>query len=254
MAFFDHTNADPTYLNACASRIAESLNNLLQTGQASSNYVQCTKDSSGNGYTAGIINFSTSNGNAWQVVNKYMASDSYGGEFDTYANEIDMYAKDGSSSTNSLDGFCSAWGKAANNATHAFINSQNDILNTNYFSPAAKAANSLGIKLDVTKAAILDSAIMDGSSSLGRIMLDTNNSINSTIEGNSGNYVMLYGLYKIDEIEWLKLFLKQRQKENSSDMPNVASYNYIIENNPYNWDGIYIAALDSSGEKIVISC
>ncbi|KAJ2398866.1 hypothetical protein GGI23_002992 [Coemansia sp. RSA 2559] len=259
MAFLGHANADSNYLGTCASTIVESLTSLLQNGKPSLNFGQCAKDSSGNGYSAGIVNFSTGNGDAWQVVKLYMHSSGYGGEFDAYADVIDTYASKGSgSSTSGLSGFCPAWEKAANSSNNnIFFECQDSVLSSNYFSPATTAANGLGIKFDVTKAAILDSAIVDGpgddSSSLGGIMVAVANSINETMTGNSGNSVMIYGKYHVDEIVWLKLFLQQRKKVNPSDKPNVASYNYIVANNPYNWDSS-IVALDSSGEKQTISC
>ncbi|KAJ2400571.1 hypothetical protein GGI23_001951, partial [Coemansia sp. RSA 2559] len=187
MAFLGHAIADSSYLGTCASNIVESLTSLLQNGKPSLNFGQCAKDSSSNGYSAGIINFSTGNGDAWQVVKLYMHSSGYGGEFDAYADVIDTYASKGSgSSTSGLSGFCPAWEKAANSSNNnIFFECQDSVLSSNYFSPATTAANGLGIKFDVTKAAILDSAIMDGpgddSSSLGGIMVAVANSINETM-------------------------------------------------------------------------
>ncbi|KAJ2554453.1 hypothetical protein EV175_002579 [Coemansia sp. RSA 1933] len=259
LAFIGNANADTSFLSTCASQLVDSLTNLLQTGKASSNFGQCAQDNSGNGYAAGIINFTTANGDAWQVVKLYMQSQGYTGEFDDYKDKIDTYASKGSgSSTNGLSGFCSAWEKAANVSMSAFLGCQDEVLSSVYYTPASTQATSLNLKTDVGKAVLVDTAIVDGpgsdSSSLGGLVLATLNSINGTITGDSGNNILIYGTYPVDEIEWIKLFLKERLKKNPADKANVASYEYIISNNSYYWDDDSISVLNANGGKKTLTC
>ncbi|KAJ2531891.1 hypothetical protein EV175_007191, partial [Coemansia sp. RSA 1933] len=159
------------------------------------------------------------------------------------------------STTSGFSGFCSAWKKAADNT--AFWTAQESVISSTYYTPAMKLAGKLGVSLDVTKAAIYDSAIVDGpdddSTSVGGIIDATNNSINEDISGSSNHTIMVNG-YKVDEIKWLELFLKQRESINSDDKANVASYNYIISNGDYSWSSGSITALDDSGNKRTIKC
>ncbi|KAJ2618991.1 hypothetical protein GGI26_006180, partial [Coemansia sp. RSA 1358] len=57
-------NARSATVSNCASEITEGLFNLLQSGQPALNFAQCSKDNSGNGYAAGIINFTMRSGDA----------------------------------------------------------------------------------------------------------------------------------------------------------------------------------------------
>ncbi|KAJ2091802.1 hypothetical protein IW138_001491, partial [Coemansia sp. RSA 986] len=256
-ALFDGALAKSASLSTCAAEITESLNNLLQSGQEGINFAQCSKDNSGNGYAAGMINFTTGSGDAWNVVKVYMDSDGYDGEFDAFANDIDTYVKGTGGQTSGLGGFCTAWGKAANNGS-AFWNAQSSVLTSTYYNPAMKLAGKLGASFDVTKAAIYDSAIMDGpgngGSSVGGIIDATNENINNNTSGSSGNTLTINGKYKVDEIKWLQIFLKQRTETNSDNQANADSYNAIIDDGNYNWDGDSITALDDSGDKHKIKC
>ncbi|KAJ1667895.1 hypothetical protein IW140_005694 [Coemansia sp. RSA 1813] len=245
-------------MSSCGAQIAASLNNLLQSGQEGINFAQCSKDNSGNGYAAGMINFTTGSGDAWNVVKVYMGSKGYGGEFDAFADDIDTYVKGTGGKTSGFSGFCTAWVKAADNPSNAFWNAQSSVLGSTYYEPAMAFAGDLGVSLDVTKAAIYDSAIVDGpddgGSSVGGIIDATNKGIDQDISGSSGNTLTINGKYKVDEIKWLQLFLKQRTETNSSDKVNAASYNAIIDEGTYNWDSDSITALDYNGKKHTIKC
>ncbi|KAJ2559316.1 hypothetical protein EV175_000403 [Coemansia sp. RSA 1933] len=257
VALFEGAQAKSASLSTCAADITESLNNLLQSGQAATNFAQCSEDNSGNGYAAGMINFTTGSGDAWEVIKAYMDSDRYSNEFAAYADNIDTYVKGTGSTTSGFSGFCSAWKKAADNT--AFWTAQESVTSSTYYTPAMKLAGNLGVSLDVTKAAIYDSAIVDGpgddSTSVGGIIDATNNSINEDMDvsGSSNHTIMVNG-YKVNEIKWLELFLKQRVSTNSDNKANAASYNYIISNGDYSWSSDSITALDDSGNKHTIKC
>ncbi|KAJ1989771.1 hypothetical protein GGI25_004700 [Coemansia spiralis] len=250
-------DAAPSSMSNCVTQFSETIINLLQNGQESTNFAQCTKDNSGNGYAAGVINFTTGSGDAWRVIKTFMSMKGYANEFDEYKDNIDTYIQGNDGSTEGLDNFCDGWKKASDNKSNSFWNAQETILGTEYYKPAQKQTSNLKIALDVTKAAVLDSAIVDGpgsgKTSMGGIIKTTNNMINKDIKGDSGSTLSING-YNVDEIAWLKLFLKRRTTVNSGSKPNVNAYNQIIKDREYSWDTSTLVVQDDSGEEHTLQC
>ncbi|KAI9506367.1 hypothetical protein GGI25_006108 [Coemansia spiralis] len=183
-----------------------------------------------------------------------MGMNSYSGELDTYKGKIDTYVDGTGGAASGFSGFCAAWKKAADNE---FQNAQSSIVTEVYYAPAMKLAGKLNVTLDVTKAAIFDSVIVDGpgssGSNVGGIISDTNDSIKKNTTGGSKHNLMI-GEYKIDEIKWLKIFLNQRVEANPGSKASAASYNYIISHEEYEWSSGAITALDDSDNKQTIKC
>ncbi|KAJ1804964.1 hypothetical protein LPJ75_005449, partial [Coemansia sp. RSA 2598] len=96
-------------LSGCAKNLAFQLTNVFQVGQIKFQYSNCEKDDEGKGYAAGIANFCTGTGDAWQVVQAYHNITGGNDEFSKLDSVLAERAKTGSGSTAGLTDFCKIW-------------------------------------------------------------------------------------------------------------------------------------------------
>ncbi|KAJ2453939.1 hypothetical protein EV183_001895 [Coemansia sp. RSA 2336] len=253
ISLFSHAFAEST--NKCSSEIEWRLVYFFQTGEASLPYMPCHKDNSGNGYSSGIVNFSTRNGDALQVIKQYKESFIYAGEFDKYLDTLQKYADNYDGSTEGLEGYCDVWETAS--VDPPFWQAQRDIEDKMYGKPASDQAKKLGIQLPVVKAAIHDTAIArgpkGGSTTLEGIISATNKKFSKDTDGPSGETISISG-YKVDEIAWLEEFLAVREAIGSSnDKTSIKTFRYLIKEKEFYFTG-NIKAYDWNNKLTTIRC
>ncbi|KAJ2705988.1 hypothetical protein FB645_001965 [Coemansia sp. IMI 203386] len=243
-------------LSGCPQNLAIQLTNVFQIGQISFQYSNCEKDSAGNGYVAGIANFCTGTGDAWDVVQAYHKITGGNDEFTSLDNVLAERAEASSGSTSGLSEFCPIWQSLATN--QKFWSAQGTVFESLYFNPSQKLADSLGLKLSVSQAAFYDTAISlgagNGSGSLGGIIKATNKKVTKDVSGDSGSTLEING-HSIDEIEWLNMFFDTRAKYEDEGDSNISilSYKYIIEKGEYTWDH-EIEVLNNEGDVGSVTC
>ncbi|KAJ2827993.1 hypothetical protein IWW50_001610 [Coemansia erecta] len=230
---------------------------LYQTGSTALNFANCEKDSGGSGYASGIVNFTTRNGDALKVIQEYLSynSGSYNGTFDEYLPTLKKYASKGSGSTKGLSGYCDAWEEAAQD--NLFWNAQSSVLSSEYNAPIQEYVDEIKIKFSVTRAILYDTAIVNGlgssDSDLGGIFKATNAAFYTSVEGDSGNSVVINNEYSVDELMWALKFLDIRESSSDSGSKNIAAYRSIIARNDLTWDKD-VTVEDSDGKEVTVSC
>ncbi|KAJ2378514.1 hypothetical protein IW150_000749 [Coemansia sp. RSA 2607] len=243
-------------LSDCSKNLAFQLTNLFQLDSIQFDYANCGADDTGNGYAAGIINFCTGTGDAWQVIEAYHKITGGNDEFTSLDKTLAAYAADGNGSTSGLEGFCNLWAKASKK--QEFMDAQNQVLEALYFNPSQEYADSNSLKLSVTQAQLYDTAISHGASNssngLGGMISLTNSRFSRDIPGNSTSTLQIGG-YNIDEIEWLKEFLNVRAGYSvEGDATNsIRAYALILQLQEYSWND-QITVLDNDDKQVVISC
>ncbi|KAJ2496711.1 hypothetical protein GGH96_005633, partial [Coemansia sp. RSA 1972] len=255
-AFSGAGHAAPvTEYSNCVDAIVMQLISLFQTGSVGQNFANCGKDDDGSGYASGIVNFTTRNGDALKVIEKFKTYSNYTGEFDDYMDTLQEYADSESGSTKNLDGYCDAW-KAASEKTN-FWTAQGNVVYNDYNVPSQEYVDEIGIKFSVTRAVLYDTAIVNGlgsgKSSLGGIFKATNAVFDSDVTGSSGNSVTVNDEYKVDEYVWLQKFLDIRESKSSAGSKNIEAYRSIVTRNDLNWSDS-VTVTDSDGEDVVIKC
>ncbi|KAJ1728769.1 hypothetical protein LPJ61_003863 [Coemansia biformis] len=258
-------------LSGCPQNLAFQLSNVFQSGYITFSYGACTTDSTTGVCRAGIANFNTNDGSAWNVIQIYHGITGGKDEFTKYDSVLQSNAKTntGGGSSDKLKGFCDAWRTAANRMS--FQSSQGSVFTDKYFDPSQTMADKLGLTLSISQAQLYDAAISHGVSSkksgLAGMIDTTNGNITKDISGVSGSMLEING-YKVDEIKWLQLFLKVRSSYSSAPgaQASIDSYTYMIKNmvatytnsdkkdrGVFQWSDS-IAILDNSGQSSEVNC
>ncbi|KAJ2605411.1 hypothetical protein H4R99_001140 [Coemansia sp. RSA 1722] len=244
-------------LSDCPKNLAFQLTNVFQVGQIKFQYSNCEKDDGGHGYAAGIANFCTGTGDAWDVVQTYHNITGGNDEFTKLDSVLADRAKSGSGSTSGLSEFCPIWQSLATN--QRFWSAQGSVFEKLYFNPSQKWADDLGLKLSVSQAALYDTAISRGASnstgSLGGIIKATNKKITADVSGGDSNSTLKINGHSIDEIKWLGKFLDVRANYEDEGQSNVhiKSFKYIIKLKEYNWEH-EIEVLNNQGKPGNVTC
>ncbi|KAJ1720558.1 hypothetical protein LPJ53_004837 [Coemansia erecta] len=243
-------------LTDCSKNLAFQLTNLFQLDSIQFDYANCGEDDTGNGFAAGIVNFCTGTGDAWQVIEAYHNITGGDDEFTSLDKTLAAYAEDGNGSTAGIENFCGLWAEASKK--QAFMDAQNQVLEALYFDPSQTYADSVNLTLSVTQAQLYDTAISHGASdsynSLGGMISLTNSRFSRDIPGNSTSTLQIGG-FNIDEIEWLKEFLNVRAGYSvEGDATNsIRAYILILQLQEYSWTD-QITVLDNDDKQVVISC
>ncbi|KAJ2787305.1 hypothetical protein GGI15_000855 [Coemansia interrupta] len=243
-------------LSDCSKNLAFQLTNVFQIGTIKFQYGNCEVDDGGHGYVAGIANFCTGTGDAWDVIQEYHNYTGGNDVFTQYDKVLAQRAKDESGSTAGLSGYCDAWQSAV--TSQKFWSAQGAIFDKLYFNPSQNFADNLGLKLSVSQAALYDTAISRGSSnstgSLGGIIKSTNAAFTANTPGDSNSTLKING-YSVDEIKWLSKFLTIRAKyeDKGAKSVNVLSFQYIIDKKEYVWTHD-IEVLNNEGKPGNLTC
>ncbi|KAJ2783507.1 hypothetical protein H4R18_001640 [Coemansia javaensis] len=218
-------------LSGCGRSLTFQHTNLFQFGQIQFSFSACTYDSTIGGYRAGVANFNTVDGSAWNVVKAYHAATDGSDELSPYDSWLQDPTQFSGSSRSS--GFCSAWKKAANNPD--FLTAQATVFSSKYLKPTQSAIDKQGLSLGISEALMYDTAITNGvgssQGSLGWLIANTNKQVLTDISGHSGNTLTVNG-FDVDEIAWVQLFLTQRSAYSSATATaaSTKSFRYMVTN------------------------
>ncbi|KAJ2715612.1 hypothetical protein H4R19_001104 [Coemansia spiralis] len=239
----------------CAFRITYQLIGYLNTGLIDGAEAECDAQT-GAGYAAGIGKFSTKSGNALAVVDQYIASPEYKGEFKDVHDALAKAATEHSVSTDGLSGFCPAWEKAAKSGD-SFHMAQVTVIRGSYEKPMLTLAKALKIKFPLTRAALLSTALANGlgdaQAGLGAVIAATNALFTHSVKGTSGNRVTI-GKFKVDEIVWLGKFLDTLDTLSAGvDTRTAEVFRDIIATGSYKLDSTTVFQ-GFDGKQVTLTC
>lgn len=189
--------------------VAEKLTSVFENGTTTLDYGYAEDLGDGRGITCGRAGYCTGTGDALEVVRKYTEKkpenilakylDSLI-KIENQRLETNENQSDTSLLTN-IGNFSSDWALAAQDK--AFIKVQDIVADELYFAPSQKMADSLGLKLPLSRAVLYDTIIQHGNGddpdSLLAIVKLTNKKAGGT------------PLAKVNEKKWLKHFLNIRR-------------------------------------------
>ncbi|KAJ2798597.1 hypothetical protein H4R21_003863, partial [Coemansia helicoidea] len=249
--------------------IALRITNVYENGDTAFHYDYCENLKDGRGYTAGIAGFCTGTGDAWEVIQRYHKMTGGRDAFSPMDAVLARYANSGSDSTAGLQDYCKVWERLGKGDAQ-FRSAQNSLRDDTYFDPAQAAADRLGLKLDVSRAQLYDTAIQHGTGddkdSLGALIKYTNEKLPTSAPKTSGSTLTING-QKVDEIAWLKTFIQVREADlrNPRESANrggnywaqttyrTKSYAYIIGQGQFMF-GRSVRILDNDGKPMSVSC
>ncbi|KAJ2767127.1 RNA polymerase II transcription factor B 52 kDa subunit, partial [Coemansia nantahalensis] len=209
----------------------------LSTGSTKS-ISRCRPGGDGKGYYAGYINFSTKYGSALEVINEFIKTDG-GAQFSALLPTLKDYASNGNGAVAGLDGFCEAWKAVADAHPDAFLKAQTTVVDRMYGAVATRLARDRKIQYGLTKAALLDIAIVNG---VGAGMNTIDNIVGSADDESvlqdkaiSASKIRVKGK-DVDEIHWLETLLKKWRDANPAVQPRVDLFQALLADGRYSFD------------------
>ncbi|KAJ2763168.1 hypothetical protein IWQ56_004891 [Coemansia nantahalensis] len=203
-----HTKAALDIDYQCAFRITYKLLDYVNSWDANGGKAYCGYNDN-SGYLVGIGRFTTRWSSALAVVDNYIATPHYKGEFKDLYGALKEASLEQTASVDKLAGFCDAWGKAAANGNHFYF-SQIAVIRSMYEAPTKPYWKKYRIRLPLTRAAIISTAMANGlgetGKTVGAVIARTNAKFSGNVSGKSGNSVRVGG-FMVDEIAWLSKFL-----------------------------------------------
>jgi chitosanase len=156
----------------------------------------------GRGITSGVAGFTTADGDAYEVVRLYTKK-SPNNLLAKYLPTMEKLAENGSDDTSKLKNYIKSWAASANDPV--FKKAQDEVIDVEYFNPAMKYADKLGLSSNLSKAFLYDTIIQHGDG-------DDPDSIGALIKTTEDN---LGGTPKtgIDEKQWLSAFIQVRKAD-----------------------------------------
>ncbi|KAJ2791454.1 hypothetical protein H4R21_006318, partial [Coemansia helicoidea] len=189
-------------------------------------------------YYAGYINFSTKYGSALEVINEFIKTDG-GAQFSALLPTLKDYASNGNGAVAGLDGFCEAWKAVADAHPDAFLKAQTTVVDRMYGAVATRLARDRKIQYGLTKAALLDIAIVNG---VGAGMNTIDNIVGSADDESvlqdkaiSASKIRVKGK-DVDEIHWLETLLKKWRDANPAVQPRVDLFQALLADGRYSFD------------------
>jgi chitosanase len=167
-------------MTADQRRRADQLVSIFEDSTTTIQYANAENLGDGRGVTAGRAGFTTGTCDALEVIKVYNASVAKN-VFSSFMNELVRLCKAHSADTETLDetAFIEAWKTAARDPL--FRDAQDRVLDRFYFVPAMEAADRLGLRSVLTRAALYDAAIQHGigddPDGLGTLITRTNDRV-----------------------------------------------------------------------------
>ncbi|KAJ2781085.1 hypothetical protein H4R18_003080 [Coemansia javaensis] len=216
----------------------------------------CSVGAPGTGYVAGIGAFTTQYGSALDVIKAYKAGGSYRGVFDQLLPTLETYAAQSSGSTAGLDSFCAAWEAASANG-QAFRAAQVSVIRSKFEEPALQLAASLGVRFELTKSLLLDTALVNGlagtNGGLAEIIAATNNAFTASQAAPSGSALTI-GNLTVDEAQWIQSFLDARTAvAPGRALDHIAAYRSLLAGSQFAFAD-RISFTDATGRGVTIAC
>jgi chitosanase len=190
--------------------IVEKINSVFENDSANPSYDYCENLDDGRGFTFGKIGFTTANGDGYDLIKDYCASNP-NSALKQYLPTLKQLAEDEDDDTDGLDGFEQAW---ANEAAQT-ASTQDALAFETYGKPALDYCNTLGLNSTMAIAFLYDAIVQHGDGddddSVGALLERAIEEMGGSISGKDkdGN-----DCDKIDnpEIEFLDAFLVERKK------------------------------------------
>ncbi|KAJ2772954.1 hypothetical protein IWQ56_001172 [Coemansia nantahalensis] len=200
---------------------------------------RCRPGGDGKGYFAGYINFSTKYNNVLPVINEFRSMGGDSGQFDTLLRALEDYGSSNSGEVAGLGDFCDAWKAAAAAQPDTFVKAQKSAVDKMYGAVATRLAQDRGIRLSITKAALLDIAIVngvgDGMNSIGAIVKRTDAAVVPADNNISGSKIRVNGK-EVDEITWLETLMTKWVEANPSAQWRVDLFQMLLDDRRYSFD------------------
>ncbi|KAJ2760887.1 hypothetical protein IWQ56_005382 [Coemansia nantahalensis] len=253
----------------CAKDIAMRITNIYENGDTAFHYDYCEDLKDGRGYTAGIAGFCTGTADAWEVIQEYHRMTGGKDDFSPMDGTLSKLAKSGGASVAGLSDYCEVWEKLGKSDTK-FQKAQDAIRDQMYLYPSQKAADKLGLKLDISRAQMYDTGIQHGTGDdrdgLLALIAQTSKSFTADAPGKSPSTLNINGK-KVDEIVWLKKFIQVREadlknpKEKDNQGGNywaqttyrTKSFSYMIDQGEFKWSKT-VKLLDNDGNPTTVTC
>ncbi|TPX61533.1 chitosanase [Powellomyces hirtus] len=236
-------------LTDCQKSMVQQLTNTFENSQTHFAFDYCQDIKDGRGFTCGIVGFTTSTRDAFDVVSTYSKDPGYSQEFEPYLGKLLELNSTQSDSAEGLSGFCDAWYTAASNpAFRAVQVAKADAL---YYTPAQKIADNLGLTLAISRGQLYDAAIQMGIESDPDSMPSI---VNRTAKPEG-----------MAEETWISNFMKERQRTlcNPStpatqaawcaSVTRVESYTHLLETGQTNFTETF-KPLNNDGKEFTINC
>ncbi|KAJ2767037.1 hypothetical protein IWQ56_003483 [Coemansia nantahalensis] len=216
----------------------------------------CRPGGTGEGYYAGYINFSTKYGSALQVINEFIKTGN-GAQFSALHPILKDYASTGNGAVAGLDGFCGAWKAAAAANPGAFLDAQTSVVNAVYGAAAMRHAQGRGIQFGLTKAALLDIAIVNGIGA-GKNAIDDivrlTDAASTLIENNLSGVKIRVNGKDVDEINWLQTLLNKWLEVNPAAQPHAHVFLDLIAGRQYSFDSKISLTVSGNTGYITFDC
>ncbi|MFI6244479.1 chitosanase [Micromonospora sp. NPDC050795] len=162
-------------------------------------YARAIQQFDSRGYVLGIGDFSTANGEAFEVVQSYFARVGPTPLSRRYLTVLARVGDDQDASVDDLAGLPEAWAKASADAR--FRQAQDDVLDSRYFAPSLDLSRRLGIKTQLGVAILFDSMLQHGNTGHA-------DSLPALVERTTDRAGGTPGA--VPERQWLAAFLRER--------------------------------------------
>ncbi|KAJ3162657.1 hypothetical protein HDU86_003630 [Geranomyces michiganensis] len=140
--------------------MVQQLTNTFENSQLNFAFDYCSDINDGRGYTLGVVGFTTSTRDGYDVINTYVNSGNYSQEFDPYLATLQRLNSTQDASTKGLSGFCDAWYAACSNPTFRAVQlAKADAL---YYYPSQNISDTLQLTLPAARGQLYDAAIQHG--------------------------------------------------------------------------------------------
>jgi chitosanase len=191
-----------TGLTPVQKRRAEALTSVFENGTPTLQYAYTEKLGDGRGITAGRAGFTSGTGDLLEVVERY-AKQVPATPLAKYLPRLRVLAQKESGDTTGLEGLEKAWATAAKDPK--FRAAQDAVVDKEYFGPAMKHADDLGLKTPLARAQLYDAIIQHGDGDdpdgLGALISRANKEAGGSPKQG------------VPETRWLGAFLKVRRAD-----------------------------------------
>ncbi|KAJ3155027.1 hypothetical protein HDU89_007217 [Geranomyces variabilis] len=233
----------------CQKSMVQQLTNTFENSQLNFAFDYCSDINDGRGYTCGVVGFTTSTHDAYDVVNTYVNSGNYSSEFDPYIARLATLNATGDASTKGLSGFCDAWYAASSNPTFRAV--QIAKVDSLYYYPSQNISDTLQLTLAAARGQLYDAAIQHGLESDP----DSMPSMVARVPRTAG----------MTEDAWLAAFMAERkrtlchpstpatQKAWCASVTRVNSYDHLTTTGQSNFTDTF-NPLDNDGKEVTIKC
>ncbi|KAI9106122.1 lysozyme-like domain-containing protein, partial [Phlyctochytrium arcticum] len=147
--------------STCQRSQIQQLTNQFENSQNNLAFDYCQDIKDGRGFTCGIVGFTTSTRDAFQVIDDYSKDPAYNREFDPYMDRLRELNSTQAESTAGLDGFCNTWYSTAANSS-AFRAVQVARADALYYNPSQAIAEKYGVTAPLARGQLYDAAIQHG--------------------------------------------------------------------------------------------